>query len=216
MCARYSITKDTITIQIGEHVITINIKARYNVAPTQKVPAIIPNLKGGFQEVEMSWGWKPVWSDTLLINAQSETVQTKSTFKKYLHQRCLIPADGFYEWTSDKTPIRFTKKNDAPFCFAGLWYESRSKPQDVELTEIKFLILTTTPNESVKKVHSRMPFIVPDNHYQWWFDDTMFETVLRNPDKEPLYSCPVQKDLNNVKNEGQHLILPSPRQNDLF
>jgi putative SOS response-associated peptidase YedK len=139
MCARYSLTKEQITILIGEIEVIINIGARYNIAPTQIVPAIVRSAKG-FEPVEMQWGFKTPWSKQPLINAKAETISTTSTFKRHLDQRCLIPADGFYEWTADKTPIRFTFPNDEPFCFAGLWQEETKHEIDLDTKEHRFPI----------------------------------------------------------------------------
>jgi putative SOS response-associated peptidase YedK len=165
----------------------------------------------------MKWGWKPVWSRSLLINAQSETVLEKPTFKKYLGQRCLIPADGFYEWTQDKTPIMFTKANDALFCFAGLWVETVTPSEAAPIKEQKFVILTTTPNATVGKVHNRMPLIVQPQHYAGWLSEgEMFQTVLSLPDKEELNARAVRRELNNVRNEGEELIKPAPIQQGLL
>jgi putative SOS response-associated peptidase YedK len=216
MCARFSLTKDELTILIGEIEIIISLVARYNIAPAQKAPVIVPSRKG-YHSVEMLWGWKPVWSKQLLINAQAETILEKPTFKKHIGNRCLVPADGFYEWTPDKTPIRFTQPKDAVFCFAGLWYESTTQPQDVSITEQHFIIITTTPNKTVGKIHNRMPFIVQEDQYDWWLrDGNMFESVLQFPDKAELNYCPVQRELNNVRNEGAELIRPAPMQNKIL
>lgn len=128
MCTRYSLTKEGLVIAIGEIEIVIHVGARYNIAPRQKAP-VIAAAGTGFSEVEMTWGWQPVWSNQLLINAKAETLTEESTFKKYLQQRCLIPADGFYEWTVGpalKLPVRFAapsshytalavKEADTPF-----------------------------------------------------------------------------------------------------
>jgi putative SOS response-associated peptidase YedK len=215
MCSRFTIAKDEVKIRIRELEIVFGIVPRYNVAPSQKVTVIVEE-NSIVKPQEMAWGWKPVWSKQLLINAQSETVNEKSTFKKYLHQRCLIPADGFYEWTPDKTPIRFTKPRDELFCFAGLWLETVRQELDEPIYERSFLILTTTPNKTVARVHNRMPFIVPEAHYNWWLEDgELFESVLGNPDKEELQYCPVNRALNNPRNEGAELIRPSVLENEL-
>src|ERR1035437_6412818 len=126
MCARYSLTKDQITMLIGEIEVIINIGVRYNIAPTQIVPTIVRSAKG-FEPVEMQWGFKTPWSKQPLINAKSETISTTAIFKRHLDQRCLIPADGFYEWTADKTPIRFPLPDNGPFCFAGLWQGGKKR-----------------------------------------------------------------------------------------
>lgn len=141
----------------------------------------------------------------------------KPTFKRYIGNRCLIPADGFYEWMHDSTPIRFTKPNDETFCFAGLFYETKDQTLDMEVAHEHVILLTTTPNKSVGRVHNRMPFIVQPSHYDWWLSDGgMFETVLTVPDRDELNWCPVQKELNKVNNEGPELIRPSIVQKNLF
>lgn len=206
MCSRFSQTKEEVKIRIRELEIIFGVVARYNVAPSQKVFVIVED-KGKIRPVEMSWGWKPAWSKQLLINAQAETATEKPTFKKYLHQRCLIPTDGFYEWMPDKTPIRFTKPHGELFCFAGLWLETQRQELDETITERKFVILTTMPNKTVGRVHNRMPLIVQPEHYGWWvLSDGNFESVLKFPDKEELYWQPVDRALNNPRNEGAALL----------
>ncbi|HXE41864.1 MAG TPA: SOS response-associated peptidase [Candidatus Baltobacteraceae bacterium] len=215
MCARYSLTKDQITMLIGEIEVIINIAARYNIAPTQIVPTIVRAAKG-IETVSMKWGFKSAWSSQPLINAKAETISSTS-FKQHLHHRCLIPADGFYEWTADKTPIRFTLPHDEPFCFAGLWQEETKHEIDLDTKEHRCVILTTTPNETVARVHNRMPLIVHPNHYDWWLKDGgLFETVLKNPYRPALEWCPVNRALNSVRNEGAKLIRPTPIQKDLI
>jgi putative SOS response-associated peptidase YedK len=218
MCARYTLTKDGFTIQIGKYVITIHITARYNIAPAQKATVIIPSPNGDYEAVEMKWGWQPVWSKKLLINGQSETITEKPTYRNHLANRCLIPADGFYEWTEDKTPIRFTQTNDSVFCFAGLYLETVTKPFDVEIKERKFIVLTTKPNKTVGRFHDRMPLIVQPNHYGWWLDSVgeMFKSVINFPDNDELNWCPVQRELNKVGTEGPELIRPSVIQKGLI
>jgi len=112
MCARYSLTKEQITMLIGEIEVIINIGARYNIAPTQIVPAIVRSARG-IEMVDMQWGFKSAWSKQPLINAKAETIAT-TAFKQHLHHRCLIPADGFYEWTADRTPSRTSAWHFSP------------------------------------------------------------------------------------------------------
>lgn len=206
MCSRFSQTKEKVTFYIGSVQISFAYGPRYNIAPTQKVSVVMEDA-GVFKPVEMSWGWKPAWTKQLLINAQAETVPEKPTFKKYLHQRCLIPADGFYEWTPDKSPIRFTKPRDELFCMAGLWLETTRQELDEPITERKFIILTTTPNQTVARVHNRMPLIVQPEHYGWWLrQDGLYKSVLEHPDKEEMNWHPVNQALNSVRNEGPELL----------
>jgi putative SOS response-associated peptidase YedK len=211
MCARYSLTKEGLVITIGEIEIVIHVGARYNIAPRQKVPVIVA-AGTGFSEVEMIWGWQPVWSKQFLINAKAETLTEESTFKKYLHQRCLIPADGFYEWTVGadlKLPIRFTMPGDVGFCFAGFWYAVERQAGDLETADHHFVIITTAPNPTVAKINDRMPLIVQPKHYDWWLrQGQRFESVLKFPDQTELNFCPVQPELNKVGTEGPGLIRP--------
>jgi len=139
------------------------------------------------------------------------------TFRPYLHQRCLIPADGFYEWTKDKTPIRFMRRQDEPFCFAGLWRITKRKPFDVEINDFSAIILTCQPVAPVTKFHNRMPFVInPANYENWLKNDSWMEWTLKNPNETPLDFVPVQRALNNVRNEGANLIKPGLLQGDLL
>jgi putative SOS response-associated peptidase YedK len=189
-------------IVINGRKFTFSNSPRWNVAPNQKVPVIVPtNGDESYQVVEMTWGFKNSFGAPL-ANGKSEILLSKKNFLKHLDNRCLIPADGFYEWTHDKTTIMFTKPNDEPFCFAGEFQTIRG--------EQNFLILTTSPNQAVAKVHDRMPFIVQAQHYGRWLDKgELFESVLKNPEKEELNCYPVQRDLNNVRNDGPESIRPT-------
>ena len=164
----------------------------------------------------MQWGFKSAWSRQPLINAKAETIAT-TVFKHHLHQRCLIPADGFYEWTADRTPIRFTLPDNGPFCFAGLWQAETKRELDLETKEFRCIILTTTPNESVGRVHDRMPMILHPNAYERWLRESdMCQSLLNDPYRPEMYWCPVSRALNNVRNEGPELIRPVPVQRDLL
>jgi len=217
MCARYTLTKEELAILIGEIEIIINVGARYNIAPGRLIKTIIRDPRR-IKILDMHWGWERTGGG-FLVNAKAENLDT--VFNQYIGQRCLIPADGFYEWTgpaNDRQPIRFTKPGNVPFCFAGLWRETTHKPQDVEFTEPAVVIITTTPNKSVGRIHNRMPLIVQPAHYDWWLQGgELFRTVLDNPDREELDYCPVQPSVNSVKNEGPDLIRPHVKsQRELF
>jgi putative SOS response-associated peptidase YedK len=189
----------------------VSLTPRWNVAPRQRMPVIVRNGTE-FQIVEMDWGFHSV-RPAPIINSKSETV--KHVFSNYIENRCLVPADGFYEWTADKSPVKFTKPQDEGFCLAGLWQHIRIGNKVVN----NFLILTTSPNETVSKVHNRMPFIVQEEHHGWWLNagSELFESVLNNPDKEELNWLPVQRELNKVTSEGPELILPAVNnQKELF
>jgi putative SOS response-associated peptidase YedK len=219
MCARYSLTKADLKILIGGNEIIIDIDARYNIAPGQKVPVIVPDAMHKYTVTEMAWGWPGSKGKPVLPKASVELAQTKPAVKKYIGNRCLIPADGFYEFTGsikNKTPIRFTKPGDEPFCMAGLFYESVSKVAEVEVTEHRCLILTTAPNLSVARFHKNMPLIVQPAHYSLWLGDDMYQLVMEHPDKAELNFRPVQKALNDAHNEGPHLLAPMMIQPELL
>jgi len=206
MCSRFSQTKEKVTFYIGNVQVSFAFGPRYNIAPSQRVTVVAEDA-GEIKPVEMKWGWKPVWSKTLILNAQAESVTTKPTFKRHLHQRCLVPADGFYEFKKPANdPIRFTKPRDDLFCMAGLWAEFEREGIDEPIIERHFIVLTTTPSESVGRVHNRMPLIVQPEHYGWWIESGgLYEPVLNFPDKEELNWQPVNRALNNPRNEGQGL-----------
>jgi len=151
------------------------IGPRYNISPTQTLPVVRLNSSGVREAVAMRWGLVPFWADDLkivytLINARSETVASKPAFRAaFKARRCLIPADGFYEWRTEgklKTPFRFCLADDEPFAFAGLW-ECWSKGESPVET---YTIITTTPNELVATLHDRMPAMLPPDAYDQWLD----------------------------------------------
>ncbi len=147
-----------------------NFPPRYNIAPTQQ--SFVVRLKDGKRELaELRWGLVPFWAKDLkigskMINCKSETADTKPSFRSaFKTRRCLVVADGFYEWPTRDKPRFITLKDNAPFSFAGLW-ESWG-PKEGDRTET-FTILTTTPNTFMAKVHHRMPVILaPDNWPLW-------------------------------------------------
>ena len=150
---------------------------RYNAAPGQEILAILQDANTPRRTLSLlRWGLVPRWAKDpsigyKMINARSETVAEKPSFREPLRtRRCLIPADGFYEWRREgkaKTPFCFTLADDSLFAFAALWDEWRS-PQGLLLHTCT--ILTTAPNALMRDVHDRMPVILPREHHDLWLD----------------------------------------------
>ena len=151
--------------------------ARYNVAPGQEIAAVRQDPAEPVRRLEfVRWGLVPWWAKEptigyKMINARAETAAERPAFRDALRaRRCLVPADGFYEWKREgkqKLPFCFTMADDGLFAFAGLWERWRS-PQGETLESCA--ILTTEANELMKDVHDRMPVIVPPEAYELWLD----------------------------------------------
>jgi putative SOS response-associated peptidase YedK len=216
MCARYTLTAEQANLIIAGMVRVLWFAPRYNIAPTQRVPVLIEDAQG-VRQVDMRWGFKATWGNTLHINAQAERIQTTATFKALLHQRCLVPMDGFYEWKPDKSPVRFVRRKREVFYVAGLWRAVERQELDVPVTELSFVLLTTAAVPSVAPIHNRMPFIVHDDQLVRWLNNS----ELRTPNSEllseaPLDWYPVSREVNNVRNESPDLIRPAPLERELF
>ena len=176
MCGRFTLTVDPAQLQdtFGDFIFPTQFAPRYNIAPTQPVLAI-PN-DGKNKADFFLWGLIPSWAKdpsiaNKLINARGETVAEKPSFRgSFKYKRCLIPADGFYEWKTltgqkTKTPYFIHMKDRQPFALAGLWDEWHSPYGNTLRTCI---IITTTPNELMSTLHNRMPVILnPGDHAQW-------------------------------------------------
>ncbi len=131
------------------------------------------NKKSDLMISPMAWGFPGFEKQKILINARSETVQEKPTFRSsYKERRCIIPATGYYEWDKDKNKVQFERKDGKIIYMAGIW-----KPVDgVD----RFVILTTEANDSVLKVHDRMPLILDDNEWKKWiFEESFGEFAIR-------------------------------------
>jgi putative SOS response-associated peptidase YedK len=166
----------------------------------------------------MRWGLLPPWVDSpktapMLNNARSEDVAEKPTFRGIIkNKRCLIPADGFYEWEKigkAKQPHYFGLKDFAPFMFAGLWQSWKGEPGVIE----SCCILTTHANELVGKIHDRMPVILSPVDYAVWLDpqqqDPAALTYLYEPfPAADMESYPVDPKVNNARNQGPELVEP--------
>ena len=149
-------------------------RPRFNIAPTQPAP-VVPNREGPRHIEMMRWGLVPPWSKDLsgsarMINARVETAATSKAFRDALRRRrCLVVADGFFEWRKDgakKVPLHIRPDDRRPFAFAGLW--ERWKGPDGWV--VSFAILTCAPNQLVAPVHDRMPIVLPPEAYAAWLD----------------------------------------------
>jgi Uncharacterized conserved protein len=148
---------------------------RYNIAPSQEVPVIVHD--NGTNELKaMRWGLVPSWAPDAaignqMINARAETLTEKPSFKRLMQQRrCLIPANGFYEWRREgnqKVPVWIHLKDKKPFAFAGLWDAWRDVEGEILYT---FLIITTVPNRLLRRIHNRMPVIFDALQARQWLD----------------------------------------------
>ena len=176
MCGRFTLTPDLDALQMAFPWVPIppEITPRYNIAPSQPV-AVIPNEEPPRWDF-FTWGLIPSWAKdpvigSRMINARAETLAEKPSFRSaYLRRRCLIPADGFFEWQSvpgrkGKIPLYFRLKSGKPFAFAGLW-ELWHTPDGSEIRSCT--IITTEPNEMIAQVHNRMPVILPPEAYPAW------------------------------------------------
>jgi putative SOS response-associated peptidase YedK len=183
---------------------------RFNIAPTQPV-ATVRQVGASRVLASMRWGLVPSWASEIstgnpLINGRSEAVLEKPAFRdSFRNQRCLIPADGFYEWrrAGGKQPFHFGMKDDSLFAFAGIW--DRWKSQTGESIE-SCSILTTEPNELLNDVHDRMPVILPGRHYEAWLIAPASEAeklveLLLPFDESRMRRYPVGSLVNNSQND---------------
>jgi len=193
---------------------------RYNIAPTQPVPVIRQNPRESVRELSLvRWGLIPSWAKdssiaAKMINARSETAATKPAFRDALKsRRCLVPADGFYEWSrtgKTKQPYCFEVNEGALFAFAGIW--DRWKNPSGKTVET-CLILTTTPNAVTSVVHDRMPVILDPDSYDLWLDPGMRDVAaafeLLKPYDPRLMQCySVSARINRVANDDAECSAP--------
>lgn len=234
MCGRYRLSRRKQIID--EHFDSISgdedWTPRYNIAPTQAVPIIRQHPKKPRRELSLvRWGLIPSWAKdpsgaAQMINARAETAATQPAFREvFLSRRCLVSADGFYEWARTgkaKQPYCFEVNNGELFAFAGLWDRWRdSSGQWVRSCSI----LTTTPNAVTSAVHDRMPVILDEVDYDLWLDpgmknvDTLSE-MLKPYDARMMGCYPVSTRLNQVRNDDAECAMPielePPPQGQLF
>jgi len=233
MCGRYRLSRRKRIIEEYFDSVSGNEdwSPRYNIAPTQPVPVIRQNPKQPVRELSlMKWGLVPSWSKdgsgaAGMINARSETAGTKPAFRDPLtFRRCLIPADGFYEWKRDgktRQPYCFEVNDGELFALAGLW--DRWKNPDGTWTET-CSILTTIPNAVASDVHDRMPVILYHDSYDLWLDPGMTKVeavseLLKPFDARLMRRYPVSTRVNSVANDDEGCsasVEPAQIQSSLF
>ncbi len=223
MCGRYSLTTTPEALrQLFNFDNMPNLAPRYNIAPTQDVPVIRPAGRGG-EDVNgrglamMRWGLVPSWSKEIgrsapMINARAETVAEKPSFcAAFQSRKCLVPADGFYEWRLEngkKQPFRIGMNGGAPFAFAGLW-ERWASPEGDEINSVA--IVTTEANEKLRPIHARMPVILDPNDYDQWLGETTettAQTLLRPYPPGDMAFYRVGLRVNSVRHDDIECISP--------
>lgn len=219
MCGRYAITSAPEVIRaLFRYAEQPNFPPRYNVAPTQPIPAV--RLANGERQFALlRWGLLPSWvkdpkAFTLVINARGESVLDKPAFRNAMkYRRCLIPADGFYEWQAGergKRPFFVRSRSGAPMAFAGLW-ETWIGPHGEELDTVA--IVTTRANATLGAIHDRMPVIVPPEAFDLWLNckdvdaETAAAIIAPAPD-DMLEAYPISTAVNRVANDNAQLIEP--------
>jgi putative SOS response-associated peptidase YedK len=225
MCGRFRLSKTDKEVmkQFGVE-IDPDYSPRYNISPSQQVRVMkLADDSGAARSATVAmqmhiqrWGLVPHWAKDVkigykMINARSETILEKPSFRTaFKKRRCLIPADGFYEWKKDgdsnskaKQPFHFGMKDDSLFAFAGIW-EQWKAPEGAVLETCA--ILTTSPNELVADVHDRMPVILPASQYALWLTaeaervERLQELLVPYPAEE-MKKYPVSSVVNSPKND---------------
>jgi putative SOS response-associated peptidase YedK len=190
---------------------------RYNVAPTQPVLAIRQTDAGQRELIPLRWGLVPAWSKGpdnrySMINARAESVSTKPAYRNAFRQRrCLIPAEGFYEWKAEaggKTPFLIRRKDSAPLAMAGLW--ERWRGEDGAHLE-SCTIIVTDANALVRGIHDRMPVILPTDALAAWLNPENRDTdrlldLLKPTDPDAWTLHPVSRRVNSPRNDGPELL----------
>lgn len=214
MCGAFSIRINPWQVKFILDVEPLRLwKPIYNARPGEWLPIVTEeqpkNLTSAF------WGFLPHWMDPkkgrAVINARAETIRTKPYFRKsFQRQRCIIPADGFYEWEKGgkaKVPYFFHRKDDKPFAFAGVYDQLPGKDD-----KVGFAIITTTPNKTVGRIHDRMPVMLLDDQVEDWLNpDTAVEQAEKlfkpYPDKL-MTSYEVSRSVNFARNKGSDVVEP--------
>ena len=221
MCGRYALALNSKELQLAfpEFTFPENIQARFNIAPSQ--PILSLSNDGTRAATFQTWGLIPSWSKdpsigNKLINARAETLSEKPSYRgPYKYHRCLIFANGFFEWQAQssnkgKLPYYIHLKSGEPFAFAGLWDKWQS-PDGSEIHSAT--IITTTPNDLVEPIHSRMPVILPKDCYTQWIDPnpqppSRFDSILSPYPSNEMIAEPISTLVNSPENDTPEVLIP--------
>lgn len=228
MCGRFTLRLDSREVArlFDARRDGIDRPPRYNIAPTDPVTVVrLSEEDGGRTLAEARWGLVPHWVDDpedfdlTLVNARSETAREKPVFRDaFRSRRCLLPADGFYEWVTtdgNKQPWLVHRRDDRPFAFAGLW--DRWEGEDGGRLE-SATILTCSPDRVVEELHDRMPVVLPRELWDDWMDPAGYpgplEELLRPyPENERAFEVhPVSRRVNSPTRDGPELVEPVDRE----
>ena len=219
MCGRFTLTSDPATLHAEFGIeAPADYRARYNIAPTQPVLAVVADRSGDWHAATLSWGLVPHWSKdrreaARRINARAESLQEKPAFRdSFRTRRCLIPADGFYEWEKagrHSRPMLIRRQDGRPFAFAGLWARWLEQPGQPLYS---CTIVTTEPTPSLAHIHDRMPVILDARARSIWLDRSSdvetLQPLLRPAEQEPLEWHPVSTLVNSADNDLPECIQP--------
>ncbi len=232
MCGRFvsASPPDELARYFGAEPDEGELEPSFNVAPTNEVYAV-KAVEDARRLVTLRWGLVPFWAKDLkigskMINARAETVAEKPAFRKaYERHRCLIPADGFYEWakvegSKTKQPYFIHRSDGEPIVFGGMWERWRPRLEDGKTIDESAdpietcTILTCAPNAEMAEVHNRMPVLVPPSAWDDWLsaeaDMDYIASLLQPAPDDLLTLVPVSTAVNNVRNKGEELIRPVP------
>ena len=221
MCGRFTLkTPATELSAFFEGLNFSGIRPRYNICPTQQVTCIRESREQNHEVVPLRWGLVPFWAKDLkigarMINARSETVSEKPSFRAaFKKRRCLVLADGFYEWkklSEGKQPHFISMQSESPFAMAGLWESWTDKSDPQSGTVETCTVLTTEANSMMEPLHDRMPVILQPDDYETWLDPTFedhnhLQTLLRPFAPEEMQHWPVATIVNRPANDQPECI----------
>lgn len=221
MCGRYVLdAPEDLSERFQLRQLTITLPHSWNVAPTSSMPVITETAEEGRQGRTMKWGLIPRWSkpgDSRAIspiNARAETLAEKPMFRGLIkNRRCLVPANGFYEWKNmgdHKQPYYISVADKDLFAFAGLYDEAKGEDGDVVAS---YTIITTSANDVMSSIHDRMPVILHEDDEAEWMDPALTDAgairhLLGSYPADEMVVFPVSREVNNVRNNRPELLQP--------